>query len=126
MRLTIQARHVVLTDALKEHIKRRLDFALGTRYDQIQRINVTLSDINGPRGGRDKRCQMLINIAGQPDIMINDVQVVLSDAIDRAASRASRTVTKRISRQRIRYTRISTVPNPFDDSEYEYENAIGQ
>ena len=111
MQLEIQARQIELTDILQAHVKRRLEFALGTRFDQIQRINVMLSDINGPRGGNDKRCQLIISMAGQPNVVIEDVQAHLKVAIDRAASRASRTVTRRLSKHRIKATRVSAMPS---------------
>lgn len=115
MQLDIQARQVELTDVLQAHVKRRLEFALGTRFDQIQRISVMLSDINGPRGGNDKCCQLIISMVGQPNIVIEDVQAHLSVAIDRAASRASRTVTRRLAKHRLRPARISLMQSQFSE-----------
>ena len=100
MQIDIQARNFSLTQALRNHVKRRLGFALSTRYDQIKRILVRLSDINGPRGGNDKCCQMRIVIPGQADVIIVDTQADLYVAIDRAADRASRAVTRRLARFR--------------------------
>ena len=53
MQIDIQARDFSLTQALRNHIKRRLGFALSAWNNRIQRILVRLSDINGPRGGND-------------------------------------------------------------------------
>ncbi len=111
MTLDIQARHLVLTDALKDYIKRRLSFALSHRFERIQSIIVTLSDVNGPRGGKDKRCQILISAPGMPDMMIDETQMQMSVAIDKAAARASRTLARRMSRLRLNATRRNTVPS---------------
>ena len=62
MQMEIQARDFPLTEALGSYIKRRINFVLSSRYDQIQRIIIRLSDINGPRGGIDKRCQIQISL----------------------------------------------------------------
>lgn len=100
MQIDIQARNFSLTDALRDHVMRRLYFTLSTRVDHIQRVRVRLSDTNGPRGGEDKRCQITVKLARLPDVVIEDTEVNLYAAIDRAAYRAGRTVGRRLSRQR--------------------------
>ncbi|MBN0985853.1 HPF/RaiA family ribosome-associated protein [Amphritea pacifica] len=100
MKINLKVRHVSIKKGLAEYIRRRMAFALASRDDQTDQINVTLSDINGPRGGKDKRCQVRIVIAGQRDIVIDDVQQNWQEAIDSAASRASRTLTRRLARIR--------------------------
>ncbi|NOZ52108.1 MAG: HPF/RaiA family ribosome-associated protein [Gammaproteobacteria bacterium] len=102
MQIDIQARNFPLTDALRNHIERRLGFALSTRDDHIQRVMVRLSDINGPRGGADKCCHIQVILTHLPDVVIEDTEVDLYVAIDRAADRAGRTIGRRLSRQRIR------------------------
>ncbi|WP_428034652.1 HPF/RaiA family ribosome-associated protein [Amphritea sp.] len=100
MKINLKVRHVSIKKGLEEYIRRRMTFALASRYDQTDQIDVTLSDINGPRGGEDKRCQVRILIAGQRDILIDDVRQNWQEAIDSAASRASRTLTRRLARIR--------------------------
>jgi ribosomal subunit interface protein len=100
MQIDIQARNFSLTKALRSHIKRRLKFALSTRNDHIQRINVRLSDINGPRGGEDKCCHIQVVLPQLADVVIEDTEADMYAAIDRAADRAGRTVGRRLSRKR--------------------------
>ena len=106
MKILVNTRHMTLTKKLKNYVKRRLTFALGSRFDQVKRVEVTLSDINGPKGGEDKRCQMLLKLDGQGDIVIEDTQLHVYDAIDRAANKASQTVNKRVDRIRHKAKRI--------------------
>jgi len=47
MRIKVQARRLALTKSLKAYVKRRLNFALDSRYDNIQGVTVTLTDVNG-------------------------------------------------------------------------------
>ena len=98
MQLEIQARNSLLTDALRAYIEQRLSLDLSSRYDQIQRIVVQLSDINGTHGGSDKRCQIQVKLPRLKDIVIEDTDSDLYVAIDRATDRASRTVTRRLAR----------------------------
>ena len=100
MQIDIQARIFSLTNALRDHIKRRLGFALSTKDEHIQRVMVRLSDINGPRGGEDKCCHIQIVIPHLADVVIEDTEADMYAAIDRAADRAGRTVGRRLARQR--------------------------
>jgi putative sigma-54 modulation protein len=100
MHIDLQARNFSLTDALRSHVKRRLGSALCTRNEHIQRVNVRLSDINGPRGGEDKRCHIQVVLPQLPDVVIEYTDEDMYSAIDRAADRAGRTVGRRLTRQR--------------------------
>ena len=99
MQIDIQARDFSLTDALREHAHRRLRSALSCCDEHIQRVAMRLSDINGPRGGEDKRCHLRVVLAGLPDVVIEDIEADLYVAIDRATDRAGRTVVRRIDRR---------------------------
>jgi ribosome-associated translation inhibitor RaiA len=79
-----------MTDALRSHAERRLRFALPPCDHHIQRVVMRLSDINGPRGGADKRCHLQVVLAGLPDAVIEDIEDDLYIAIDRATDRAGR------------------------------------
>ncbi|MDG4549385.1 MAG: HPF/RaiA family ribosome-associated protein [Candidatus Contendobacter sp.] len=100
MNIHIQARGFPLTEGLREHVARRLQFALGWADDRLRQVSVRLSDENGPRGGEDKRCRIRIAFPGGPSAVIEDTEADLYVAIDRAADRAGRSVTRRLERQR--------------------------
>ena len=100
MQIEIHAHGFTTTEALHEHVTRRLRHAFGCCADRISRIMVRLSDINGPRGGVDKRCQIQVRLATLADVVIEDTEADLYVAIDRAAERAVRTVVRHLARQR--------------------------
>ena len=106
MHIDIQARGFELTDGLREHTMRRLSFATDWARDEVRRVTVRLSDINGPRGGEDKRCLIQIPLAGRTDIVIDELDSDLYVAIDRVAERAGRTLDRRLSRSR-QFTALS-------------------
>ena len=116
MQIEIQARDFTLTEALDSYIRRRFNFVLSSRYDQIKSIRVSLSDINGPRGGIDKRCCIKVSVPRLKDIVIEDTESDLYVAIDRATDRASRTINRRLSRLQQKQRKLfvphkhSTVP----------------
>lgn len=100
MQMDIQSQGFSLTEGLNNYVEKRLAYGLSRGDNAITRINVRLSDINGPRGGADKRCLIEMRIKGQPSVVIEDTEVDLYVAIDRATERAGRTLARRLARQR--------------------------
>lgn len=110
MNIDIQARDFPLTDSLRSHIRRRLDFALSPRYEQIQQIQVRISDVNGPRGGADKCCHLHVVLPRIQDVIVEDTELDMYVAINRAIERAGRAVARKLSRQRVRAQRPPRSP----------------
>ena len=100
MQIDIQARQFSLTTALRNHAQRRIRFALACCDDRIKQVVMRLSDINGPRGGADKRRHLQVMLTGLPDVVVEDTEADLYIAINRATDRAGRTVGRRLARQR--------------------------
>jgi len=100
MQINIQARQFSLTDALRSHAERRLKSTLNCCYENIQKVVMILSDINGPRGGEDKCCHLQVILAGLSDVVVEDIEADMYVAIDRATDRAGRTVVRKLDRQK--------------------------
>jgi len=110
MQIDIKASNFSLTKPLRRHVEGRLRVALIFYAEHIQRVNVRLSDINGPRGGSDKCCHLQVVLAGLPDVVVEDTEADLYVAIGRAANRAGRTVRRRLARRRDR-SRTTGLPD---------------
>ena len=100
MQIQIHTHQFDLTDSIKHYIEQRVAFALGWSPEGLLKIYCRLADINGPRGGIDKYCQVILRFKGKKDLVIEDVQTDLYLAIDRALDRASRSLARQIARQR--------------------------
>lgn len=100
MHIDIRARGFELTEGLRQHIERRLSFALGWASYDVSKIAVRLFDVNGPRGGEDKCCRIQVTLPKTQDVVIEDTEADLYVAIDRAAERAERSVARQLERQR--------------------------
>ena len=107
MRIEVRSGDFPLTNALRKHVERRLNFALSKHHSQIREIVVSLSDINGPRGGKDKCCQLRIVCTGHPLTIVEDTQADLYVAIDRAAGRVGRVISRKLARSRSHKRRLS-------------------
>ncbi|MDZ4142791.1 MAG: HPF/RaiA family ribosome-associated protein [Methylotenera sp.] len=108
MQLDIQSNGFSLTEGIRSYALLRIRFALERNDNHIMSVKVRLSDINGPRGGVDKRCQIDLSLAGHNDIVIEDTETNLYVAIDRASDRCARTLTRRLERAR-EFTRETVI-----------------
>lgn len=99
MHVETQTREFSLTTGLQAFLRRRIEFALGRYKDAVRRVTVRLRDLNGPRGGADKQCQLQVELPGQPPLVISDTDPDLYVAIGRAAKRADRQVARRLGRK---------------------------
>lgn len=100
MRLDIRIQRVDLPKAVEQYIERRLRFCFGRFESRIRGITVRIFDINGPRGGRDKRCRITVRLVPSDAIVVHEVNPNLFGAIDRASERAGQALTQNLSRTR--------------------------
>lgn len=98
MKIDIQASDFSLTDSVLTFIKERINYTLNSRFDQIQRITIRLSDVNGSRAGIDKRVNVKILLPRMKEIIVDDVKSDIYAAIFKAMDRASLTVNRRLAR----------------------------
>ncbi len=96
MRILIRPTSDIQPD-IAERVQRRLEFALGRFSSRVRSLSVRLKDLNGPRGGHDKQCQLDVRlIRPKRVIIIEDVDAEIETAISRAADRASRAIARAI------------------------------
>lgn len=100
MQIDLRAQGIEVTESLRDHAERCLNFGLDWAKHDVDRVVVTLSDINGPRGGNDKRCQLRIPLPRIRNVVIEEIARDLQVAIARAVDRAARSLERRLSRQR--------------------------
>lgn len=98
MQVDIRTQGIHLTEDLREHAMRRLAFSLHWARFDASKVSMRLSDINGPRGGNDKRCQVRISLPRVKTVVIEDIDADIHIAIDRAIDRAGRSVTRYLER----------------------------
>ena len=72
MQFEIRGKDMSISQALRDHIERRLRFALDRFARRIRRVHVTLGDLNGPRGGIDKRCKLAISLDRSSTIVFGE------------------------------------------------------
>lgn len=75
---------------LRDITERRVKFVLRRLGWLVPRAEVHLSDVNGPRGGIDKRCQIELKMEGAGSVVVASVAGDWRTALDNALARAAR------------------------------------
>jgi len=86
----------------RDYIARKLGMRLGKFASSIERITVRLSDVNGPKGGPDQKCQIKVVLSGLPSVVVNETDSALPRTIDRAIDAAAMAVRRRVQRRRLK------------------------
>lgn len=85
---------------LREVAEQRLRFVMRRVASLLPRAKVQLSDLNGPRGGIDKRCRLeLTPERGEPIVVISTAKD-WRRAFEDALARGSRTLVRNWQRRR--------------------------
>ncbi len=88
------------TRMLREHIDRRLGFALGRFGDKVKHVAIHLTDQNGPRGGVDIRCKIHAQLHPHGQLFIEQDDVDPEQAVEVASIRLGQAIRRELERQR--------------------------
>ncbi len=109
MRVLIHSPAVPAHADVRDRVVRSLEAGLGPVRADLRAVDVYLTDVNGPRGGPDKRCRVVAHLpTGRPLVVSRTARdpVVAAAA---AAARARRSVRARLTRRRHRHRRSAAV-----------------
>lgn len=89
MQVLFKSRHPQATE-LRDLTERRVRFVLRRLGWLVPRAEVQMTDVNGPRGGVDKRCQVELRTGGAGSVVVASVASDWRTALDNALARAAR------------------------------------
>ena len=98
----LEVRHINLpvSDALQEFTQRRVERALRPFHSNVSRVDVRITDVNGPDGGIDKRCSVTAELAGaKQKIVVHSENADAYAAVQGACARLSEAVSRALSRR---------------------------
>jgi hypothetical protein len=98
MKIEVRFRGLEPSDALREHTSRRVHFHLGRFGEEVTAVLLRIGDINGPRGGLDKRCQVTVRGPRIGSTTLHHLDGDAQSAVDVAVDRARRTVRRALDR----------------------------
>ena len=105
--LSAGTRSIVPTtgDDLTHYSEERVRLALGRIGRRVRQVEVTLRDLNGPRGGIDQECLIRIEVEPAHQIVADARADSPQAAIAEATRRASAALRRRLQRRRSRARR---------------------
>lgn len=106
MNIRIQSRDFLLTDALEGQIRDKLQLILSRYGHRIRKTEVTLSDVNGPKGGADKRCLMKFRINHLKTIVAQETTEDMYLSINNCVHRVRRTLERQFGKDRHKNTKL--------------------
>jgi len=99
MQINLHTHHVTLPRKSGASIAAQFSRRLGLYADRIDKVDVMLKDINGPKGGRDKVCHVRARLCDGTLINIEDRASVLRRAIYRCSQRARLSIGRAVKRR---------------------------
>jgi ribosomal subunit interface protein len=100
MRIFLQTQGFEITPAIDAHVRRQLARNLAGSEDNIIAVDVFLGDINGPRGGMDKKALVCVKMASRLSVRFEAVHSDLYQSITVAARKAKRSVKRTLRRHK--------------------------
>lgn len=97
MQITFESRHADGSQ-MRDLSVERVRFALRRLAALVPHAKVQFSDVNGPRGGVDKRCQVALKTDGAGTVVIASLASDWRTALDRSLARATRVLTRDLQR----------------------------
>lgn len=98
MIIVLNAKGFEDSEVIKGFAETKIRFALARFGPKIRHIDVMLSDINGPKGGEDKRCRVKLSFDALSSIVIQETCDDIYEAITLNAARLKRTVSRHIDK----------------------------
>ena len=93
MKVLFKARAPQAND-MRDLTERRVRFVLRRLGWLVPRAEVHMSDVNGSRGGIDKRCQVELKTDGSGSVVVTSVAREWRTALDNALARAARSLMR--------------------------------
>lgn len=100
MKIEVRFHHLQLSEALRDHASRRAWLQLSRFGAEVVTATLGISDVNGPKGGVDKRCRVALRVRRGPSVVLEELSADAYAAVDLAVERAARALGRQLERGR--------------------------
>lgn len=104
--LAEKGRHIVWTPDLQAILRRCLAKITERFREEIRSIAVSLEDVNGPRGGIDKRCRLDLILTHEGSVSVSADSAKVEAALTQVVARARTVLLRRSRHPRRDFNRI--------------------
>lgn len=100
--------HIENSAELAGRIQAEVEGLLRPRFaDQLRRVEVYVQDVNGQKGGIDKRCSIEAHLAGLPSIAVHESAATIDDVVSGSLDKMARALERTVARLSDRGGRVS-------------------
>jgi ribosomal subunit interface protein len=100
MRIFLQTQGFELTPEIDAHVRKQMNRSLARAEQHIITVDVFLGDINGPKGGVDKKALVCVQLASRLAVRLEAVHADLYSAIALASRKAKRAVRRTVRKHK--------------------------
>lgn len=97
--LDFRARGVELSEADFAVLTSRVETALDRVVDRIAEVRLRIADVNGPKGGEDKRCSIRVRLGKLGVVRVAATASTTWEAVSRCLRAARRSCHERVARR---------------------------
>jgi ribosomal subunit interface protein len=93
MQVDVRTKGFEVTDGIREHVERRVQFGLSRFGSSIEHVKVSMADVNGhQKGGPDKQVAIMVEGPHLKTVRVEETGADAYAAIDMAVGRAAQSV----------------------------------
>lgn len=102
MKIQITTKKLTISESHRDRIERRLYFTLSRFARKITSVEMMLRDENGPRGGVDKTCRVIVKLGAANDVVVEGHGEDTLSLVDRTTDRVGRAVSRALDYRKSR------------------------
>ena len=99
MKIDIHSQGITLSSNVKNHTDTKARLALGVFSSKINKVDIYLSDVNGPKGGEDMLCKVITTAYGEAPFAVQEKAKTLYEAINVCLHRVKRSASRKFEKR---------------------------
>jgi ribosome-associated translation inhibitor RaiA len=100
MKVHARSVNLRLDTRTRAEVEQRVHAVIGRLARHVRRVEVRVTDRNGPRGGKDIACALEVRLRPRGKIFVEETDFDLATSVNRAAETAATTVVRTLEKAR--------------------------
>ena len=109
MQLEMNNRQAGLDEEVSHRAERQLRLSLSRFIGAVSRVRVTFFDVNGPKGGLDKRCRITAKMKTAGQMVVQDNGHDYTEALSLCLDKLTRALRREVERRRTKTIRKNRI-----------------
>jgi len=110
MKIDVRIKTSGTAGQLQHYAEEQLLKQLGNAADLVKRATIHVEDVNGPRGGDDKRCRITLRLGRRGMVVVEERAGDWYRAVTHCAGHAGRILRRELTKRRDRRREVGPLP----------------